>query len=407
MNLLRKQIFFLITVLLLFSLQNKGLTDNITTGKNDLTKASNTWDNFVKSLREGNFSAAYSLLSPSSRRNTQYREFCVKWHPVNTRYNVILSNPDFSEFSVFGNIAAVRIGILPHLIRTENEKFLRILLINQDNKWWIVDDKVITETVADAAIRGVLKDMVKESSQLNQAFTTGKGNINEIKKEVAHIFSAQRGKLAEKNYSFELDLLRDSVLRAIPSKTGLQGYEINKYGTITTCKTSHAKIISSQNIIKRRQLEKEKQRKKIAEEQKKQLLLARQSIADIKNKEENTTGKETKTTPAIAELPDEPPEFPKNFSLQKSNESEKTIIFLGKNEEFDLPEISSIDFISKNKELRADMSSLSPEKQEISAETQTMAASADGQIHPTKVDLNNEQLLNELENMLQEYQSDQ
>ena len=186
----------------------------------NLDGAIRVWDEFVGALRIGDMPDAYSKLSEESKNILSYRDFCVEWHPIGIKYNTVLSNPGYSNFSVYGDIATIKIGLDPSLNNTEGN-FIRIILEKEGGKWSLVSEKAHEQAISRASITGVLKDIIKESKVLNTAFKTGKGDFEDIVKELPRIFSSDRGRLALVNYNFELDLLRDGVLRAIPRKKSL------------------------------------------------------------------------------------------------------------------------------------------------------------------------------------------
>lgn len=369
-----------------------------------LTQARTTWDEFVSSLRVGDMPAAYARISKSSRRAVNYRDFCVEWHPVGIKYNTVLSNPNYSDFTIYGDIAAIRIGIDANLNPSESS-FIRVLLEKDGAEWFVVDEKVQDAAISKASICGVMRDIVKESRVLNTAFKTGKGNFNDIENELPRIFSSERGRLALSNFTLELDLLRDGVLRATPKKSGLLGYEITEDGILSEFKPSDKQIITAEAVLAKRErlraAEREIQAKKIQQ----RLASAKTNSAASKPKSRKVEPENPLTAESSTpDLPDLPPDFPMDFnkisSPHQAVQNKIKLKYLDSKEDFDLPEI---DIIAPSISKRPAIKAAALEDNFKMNENRTMAGK-DNDIHSNTVNLHSEELLEELEMMISEYE---
>ncbi len=372
-------------------------------GNENLAQVSKSWDEFVSALRVGDMPSAYAKLSQESKRTTSYRDFCVDWHPIGIQYNAVLSNPNYSNFSIYGDIAAIKIG-LDSDINTGNSNFLRIILEKDRDQWFVVSEKAQAQAISNASICGVLRDIVKESRVLNTAFKTGRGNFSEIKKELPRIFSSDRGRLALSNYTFELDLLRDGVLRATPNKVGVLGYEITEEGVLTKFEPNSRPKLTAEEVLAKREKE------RLAEKADRARLLEQRLAKSKASATKPVAHKRTqpRIIPAVANttqssLPEMPPEFPMDFkkvSTSKPNPTyKKKLQYLDSKEDFDLPEIDSIaPSVFKGQSLKT-----AEAEENAALGTQTMAGNESG-IHTTAVDLNSEELLEELEMMIDNYE---
>ena len=313
----------------------------------ELSGATRVWDEFVSALRTGDMPEAYARLSRDSREKLSYRDFCVEWHPVGIKYNTILSNPGYSDFTIYGSIAAVKIGLDPSLNNSTHD-FIRIVLEKDTTDWYIVDEKVQENAICQASVTGVLRDTLKQSKVLDSAFKTGRGNFEDITRELPRIFSSERGKLALQNYTFELDLLRNGVLRATPrNRNNKQGYQITQNGVISSFIPSKKELITAEELTARR---KEQQRLKL-QKQRQQL---QPQPAVIRSRQKSTPKIKTVpavniTTPSPANLPDLPPDFPMDFNRLKDTPptkvQSKRLKFLETEESFDLPDIGKLEQI--------------------------------------------------------------
>ncbi len=362
------------------------------------------WDRFVSALRTGAMPEAYALLSTESKSFLSYRDFCVEWHPIGLKYNTVLSNPGYSNFALYGNIAMVQIGLDPALNNSENN-FIRVILEKESDKWYIVDEKAQNSAICRASVNGVLQDIVKESKVLNTAFKTGKGSFSDIVRELPRIFSSERGKLALKNYTFRLDLLRDGVLRATPRRQGEQGFQITQQGIISSFK-SQDKILITAEELENIRAQNDKRHKTITATEPKTTLAqlpakAKISVKSAPEAKRNTSRKNTDNI----NLPDLPPDFPMDFQQLKTenntSSNQKRLKFLNSEEDFDLPKIKTIKNQLNAENTPAAISAVSEISHET-ASTSTMAGAGES-IYSNDVDLNSEELLQELELMVNEY----
>ena len=365
--------------------------------KQNLKGAIQTWDKFVGALRIGDMPDAYSKLSEESKSILSYRDFCVEWHPIGIKYNTVLSNPGYSNFSIYGDIATIKIGLDPSLNNTESN-FIRIILEKNGEKWSFVCEKAHDQAIRRASITGVLKDIIKESKILNTAFKTGKGSFDNIVEELPRIFSSDRGRLALINYNFELDLLRDGVLRAIPRKKYDPGYQISYDGVLSTFTSTPKDIITAEELEAKRKKEKESNQTYPKEELKHKVLVARKFSDKLENRVKKEESKKIAFSPKN-DLPDLPPEFPKEFNRVKKsshkNSNNKKFKYTSNEEDFDLPEIDNITELFDSKK--------SINSKPKSVATQTMAGT-NNELDSNSVNLNSETLLNELELMVNEYE---
>lgn len=362
------------------------------------------WDIFVTALRTGNMPEAYARLSHESRKELSYRDFCVEWHPVGIKFNTVLANPGYSDFTIYGSIAALRISLDPDL-NSSGQDFIRILLEKDDSRWYIVDQKVEETAIRQASITGVLTDIIKESRILNTAFSTGKGSIDDIIQELPRVFTSERGKLALQNYSFELDMLRNGVLRAIPRNTTDKGYQITQEGIITTFKPKSQEIITAEELESRRELTRKNRE---LEEMRK----FRTSLAEVKNTSTKSMQNRS-VAPSAAytavQLPDLPPDFPMDFTQANSGTLSRTPVkrlkYLDSEEDFDLPGIKSITDTLGNKPAAERTAPNSGIRAQDIQETPRTLAGDSSTLHANMVDLSSEVLLNELEMMVNDYKS--
>ena len=249
----------------------------------NLDGAIRVWDEFVGALRIGDMPDAYSKLSKESKNILSYRDFCVEWHPIGIKYNTVLSNPGYSNFSVYGDIATIKIGLDPSLNNTEGN-FIRIILEKQGSKWSLVSEKAHEQAISRASITGVLKDIIKESKILNTAFKTGKGDFEDIVKELPRIFSSDRGRLALVNYNFELDLLRDGVLRATSRKKDLPSYQISQEGILSPFTSTPRAFITAEELEAKRKKEKESNQIAPKEDRSKKVFMAKKASDKLERK---------------------------------------------------------------------------------------------------------------------------
>ncbi len=369
--------------------------------------ALNIWDEFVVALRTGDMPEAYALLSTESKNTLSYRDFCVEWHPIGIKYNTVLSNPGYSNFAIYGSIAMIQIGLDPALNDSDNN-FIRIILEKEADKWYIVDEKVQNTAICRASVTGVLQDVVKESKVLNTAFKTGKGNFSDIVRELPRIFSSERGKLALKNYNFELDLLRDGVLRATPRNKGSKGFQISQSGIISSFLPQEKTHITAEELEiirahKNRQslnLHRPKQQAALAQ-------LPAKSRRNTRLAEKDRKKSASKNNESMT-LPDLPPDFPMDFQQLETataqTPDQKRLKFLNSEEDFDLPKIKTIKNQLNTENTPAADSTEHGNLQET-ANTSTMAATG-GNVYSNNVDLSSEELLQELELMVNEYDNE-
>ena len=371
-----------------------------------LSGATRVWDEFVNALRTGDMPEAYARLSRDSREELSYRDFCVEWHPVGIKYNTILSNPGYSDFIVYGNIATVKIGLDPSLNNSQNY-FIRIIIEKDTDNWYIVDEKVQQNAICRASVTGVLQDVLQQSKTLNAAFKTGRGSFEDIIKELPRIFSSERGKLALRNYTFELDLLRNGYLRATPrNKQSQTGYQITQDGRITSFSPSKQELITAEALEHKR--ERLKQQRLRTEKQQ----YFKSPVPSAQKRDENTRKIKTIqavniTTSTASNLPDLPPDFPMDFNRVKENTppqaQPRRLKFLESEENFDLPEIDNVKkIIGSRDHTKAHTNNPATTDNITINDTRTMVG-ASSEIHANDVELSSEDMLKELELMVEEY----
>ncbi len=358
------------------------------------------WDNFVSALRQGNMPEAYVLLALESRNAVNYRDFCVEWHPIGIKYNTILSNPNYSNFSIFGNLATVKISLDPAL-KLDKQDYIRIILEKDGNDWWVVDEKLHEKAIQRASITGVMKDIARESKVLHLAFQTGKGNFEAIEKELPRIFASERGRLALRNYSFKLDLLRNGMLRAIPHTQGELGYQITPDGVLSTFTPGRDDNITAEELANKRTQEKERERQSYKQAEAQRLARINRE-AELAANSTPTPLPEPQTISKAADLPDLPPDFPQDFTRLKADTTDKAdsttrLNFLSSADEFDLPEA---EMLSKTLNRRPEAAPR--QNRDTNNAPQTLAAAAT-EIYTNSVELNNAALLTELELMMEEF----
>lgn len=189
------------------------------------------WDAFLDCLRNGNMRAGYELIAPVSRKDLTYRDFCANWHPLTLKYEAVLSPPGFSEFRISGDLATLRLGMRSTPEMTG--EVVQAVLVREGGRWWVIDGDNFARAVAEAAARNVLRRLVGSSLLVRAALESGKDvALRDISREMPRFFEETPTVKFFRNYTLEIDALRDGVVRARPLATGLRGYSVGLDGRL-------------------------------------------------------------------------------------------------------------------------------------------------------------------------------
>lgn len=121
----------------------------------DMRSVTAVWDDFVASVRRGDYPNAHRLFSPESRVALPYPEFVAEYGPLSPAREMVLAPPESRNLSLDGDWAEMEIG---GVNAGTGRKFrVAVSFVRNQGRWGLVAARNETPEKVEAAMRGILR----------------------------------------------------------------------------------------------------------------------------------------------------------------------------------------------------------------------------------------------------------
>lgn len=181
------------------------------------------WNDFVSSLRRGDYPNAHALFSPESRAVMPYGEFVAEYGPLSAAREMVLTKPESQGTSVDDDWAELTYG---GTNPATGRKFkIGVAFVRNEGGWGLVAARNETAEKVEAGARGLLR-MVWNAR--------GQGGVREL---IAALNEAHAKNPLMRFYRIETD---GQAVRAFPLRPGLRTFYLDNLGMVRSMERPEA-----------------------------------------------------------------------------------------------------------------------------------------------------------------------